>query len=403
MNPSEVLRIVDAIHRDKQIDKEIVFSGVEAAMMTALKKQHGDEAKIQLQVNRSTGIISGVRDGIPITSDDMEQRGVAQIAKQVMIQKIREAACDAKFVDYQSQIGTLVSGTVVRNDRGTTVVNTGSMEAILPRGEQIPGENFRNNERLQAVIIEVKKTPQQQVRVILSRSRPVFVRRLFEQTVPEIIDGVIEVVEVSRDPGHRTKIAVRSSDQRVDCVGSCVGVRGHRIRAITEELGGERIDIIPWAAEMQVYIPNTLQPAKVEEVILCIMLGRAIVLVNPDQRGLAIGRKGQNVHLTSKLVGWDVEIWTREELEATLERVSENFLDIEGLDEELAGRLVGEGFLSYDDLSIIEPNDLMQMGDITEEEADAIIARAEELAENEDENSTRYEEHVENDEDEAGE
>jgi len=246
----------------------------------------------------------------------------------------------------------------------------------------MPGESYRINDRIQAVIVEVKKATR--VRVILSRTRPVLVRRLFEQEIPEISDGVIVVKEVSREPGHRTKIAVHSADQRIDCVGACVGVRGSRIKSIIDELGGsERIDIVRWSEDLQVFIPNALQPAQVEEVILCTMLGRAVVLVEPDQRSLAIGRKGQNVRLASKLVGWDVEIWTREELEATLEKVLAGYLSIEGVDEELADRLVGEGFLSFDDLSIIEPNDLMQMGDISEEVATAIIERAEELAEEE--------------------
>lgn len=385
MNPSEVLRIVDAIHRDKRIDKEIVFLGVEAAILTALRKQYGEEADIELRIDRDNGTISGSCNGAEITPEEVERIG-AQSAKQVMIQKIREAERDALYDEYVDQIGQIVTGTVMKNEGGTTTVALSNVEAILPRNEKIPGEPYRLNDRVRAVIVDVKKSGTR-VKVILSRTRPVFVRRLFEQEIPEITDGVIEIKEISREPGHRTKIAVHSSDQRVDCVGACVGIRGARIRNINDELAGERIDIVRWSDDLQIYIPNALKPAEVEEVILCTMLGRAVVLVKPDQRSLAIGRKGQNVRLASRLVEWDVEIWTREELEAALERILVGFSEIEGLEPDLADRLVGEGFLSFDDLSIIEPNDLMQMGDISEELAENIIAHAEKFAEEEEQNS----------------
>jgi N utilization substance protein A len=204
------------------------------------------------------------------------------------------------------------------------------------------------------------------------------VQRLFEQEIPEIADGVIEVRAMAREPGYRSKVAVSSSDSRVDCVGACVGVRGNRIKNIVDELGGERIDIVRWSDDMQVLIPNALQPAEVEEVILCSMLGRAIVLVREDQLSLAIGRRGQNVRLASKLCGWDIEIMTREELDEQIERAVTGFSSIEGVDEALADRLVGEGFLSYDDLSVIEPDALMEMGSLTQEQVDTITAIAEE-------------------------
>ena len=206
------------------------------------------------------------------------------------------------------------------------------------------------------------------------------VERLFEQEIPEIGDGVIEVKAKAREPGYRTKIAVSSTDQRVDCVGACVGVRGNRIKNIVDELAGERIDIVRWSDDMQVLIPNALQPAEVEEVILCQMLGRAIVLVREDQLSLAIGRRGQNVRLASKLCGWDIEIMTRDELEEQLEGALVGFMEIEGIDEELADRLVGEGFLTYDDLSIIEPEDLMEMGGLAREQVEHIVEQAEQRA-----------------------
>ena len=218
------------------------------------------------------------------------------------------------------------------------------------------------------------------VKIILSRIRPQLVQRLFEQEIPEIIDGVIEIRAISREPGYRSKVAVISSDNRVDCVGACVGVRGNRIKNIVEELGGERIDIVRWNDDLQVLVPNALQPAEVDEVILCQMLGRGIVLVGEDQLSLAIGRRGQNVRLASKLCGWDIEIMTREELDQQIERAVDGFSSIEGLEESIAERLVGEGFLSYDDLSVIEPDDLMEMGELSAEAVDAIVNEAENRA-----------------------
>jgi N utilization substance protein A len=218
------------------------------------------------------------------------------------------------------------------------------------------------------------------VKIILSRIRPQLVQRLFEQEIPEIADGVIEIRAISREPGYRSKVAVISSDNRIDCVGACVGVRGNRIKNIVEELGGERIDIVRWSEDLQVLVPNALQPAEVDEVILCQMLGRGIVLVREDQLSLAIGRRGQNVRLASKLCGWDIEIMTREELDQQIERAVSGFSSIEGLDESVAERLVGEGFLSYDDLSVIEPDDLMEMGSLSAEAVDKIVAEAEKRA-----------------------
>ena len=218
------------------------------------------------------------------------------------------------------------------------------------------------------------------MKIILSRIRPQLVQRLFEQEIPEIADGVIEIRAISREPGYRSKVAVISSDNRIDCVGACVGVRGNRIKNIVEELGGERIDIVRWSEDLQVLVPNALQPAEVDEVILCQMLGRGIVLVREDQLSLAIGRRGQNVRLASKLCGWDIEIMTREELDQQIERAVTGFSSIEGLDDSVAERLVGEGFLSYDDLSVIEPDDLMEMGNLSAEAVDAIVAEAEKRA-----------------------
>ena len=376
MDPSELLRIVDTIHRDKNIDKEIVFEGIEAAIISAAKKHYGEDEDIVVSIDRRNGAISGTHNGTPLTPEEMAERIGAQTAKQVMIQKIREAERDHLFSEYEDLKGQLVTGTVQRYEGGAATVSLANVEAILPKGEQIPGEAHHANERVRATVYEVRKSGSR-VKVILSRTKPQLVQRLFEQEIPEIAEGVIEVRSISREPGYRTKVAVSSTDQRVDCVGACVGVRGNRIKNIVDELSGERIDIVRWSDDMQVLIPNALQPAEVEEVILCQMLGRAIVLVREDQLSLAIGRRGQNVRLASKLCGWDIEIMTREELDEQIERAVVGFSSLEGVEAELAEKLVGEGFLSYDDLSVIEPDSLMEMGNLTAEQADTVVTQAE--------------------------
>lgn len=376
MDPSEVLRIVDTIHRDKNIDKEVVFAGIEAAVISAAKKHYGEDCEVVVEINRKDGKISGTCNGRPMSPEEIAARVGAQTAKQVMIQKIREAERDTLFDEYEQQRGQLVTGLVQRYDGGAATVSLGNIEAILPRGEQIPGESHHVNERVRATVYEVRKSGSR-VKVILSRTKPQLVQRLFEQEIPEIAEGVIEIRAISREPGYRTKVAVSSTDQRVDSVGACVGVRGNRIKNIVDELSGERIDIVRWSDDMRVLIPNALQPAECEEVILCQMLGRAIVLVREDQLSLAIGRRGQNVRLASKLCGWDIEIMTRDELGEQIEQAVMGYSSIEGVEPELAEKLVGEGFLSYDDLSVIEPDALMEMGGLTAEQVDKIVAEAE--------------------------
>jgi len=376
MDANEILRIVDAIHRDKNIDKEIVFEGIEAALVSAAKKHYGEMEDIVVEIDRSNGAIHGTHNGVPLDPGQMAERIGAQTAKQVMIQKIREAERDQLFDEYEELKGQLVTGVIQRYEGGAATVTLPNVEAILPRGEQIPGETHHPNERVRATVYEVRKQGSR-VKVILSRTKPHLVQRLFEQEIPEIAEGVIEMRAIAREPGYRTKIAVSSTDQRVDCVGACVGVRGNRIKNIVDELAGERIDIVRFSDDMQVLIPNALQPAEVEEVILCQMLGRAIVLVQEDQLSLAIGRRGQNVRLASKLCGWDIEIMTREELDEQIEQAVKGFSSLEGVEPDLAEKLVGEGFLSYDDLSVIEPDSLMEMGGLSQEQVDRVVRQAE--------------------------
>ena len=380
MNANEVLRIVDAIHRDKNIDQEIVFEGIEAALVSAAKKHYGEEADIVVKIDRQSGEIFATCDGEVLDSEETVGRIGAQTAKQVMIQKIREAERDALYEEYSDLVGEMVSGVIQRYEGGAATVALSNVEAILPRSEQIPGETHHVNERVRGTVFEVRKSGSR-VKVILSRARPQLVQRLFEQEIPEIVDGVIEVRSMSREPGYRSKVAVSSSDQRVDCVGACVGVRGNRIKNIVDELSGERIDIVRWDDNLEVLIPNALQPAEVEQVILCKMLGRAIVLVREDQLSLAIGRRGQNVRLASKLSGWDIEIMTQDELAESIDRAVQGFSALEGVEIGLAEKLVEEGFLSYDDLSVIEPDSLMEMGGLTAEQVDNIVEQAEVKAE----------------------
>jgi N utilization substance protein A len=380
MNASEVLRIVDSLHREKNIDKEIVFTAIESALVTAARKYYGEEADIEFIIERDTGNIAGRCGQDELDYEEVIGRIGAQTAKQVIIQKVREAERDSQIIEFNEIVNDIVSGTVHRNEGRVTTVTLGSIEAILPRSEQIPGESHQANERIRALVTEVKAQGSR-IKVVLSRTRPNFVKRLFESEIPEIADGVISINAISREPGYRSKVAVSSIDSRVDCVGACVGVRGNRIKVVIDELAGERIDIVRFDEDPQVLIPNSLQPAEVDEVILCQMMGRAIVLVREDQLSLAIGKRGQNVRLASKLCCWDIEIMTQAELESQIDRAVKGYCVLDGVDEELANRLVGEGYLSYDDLSVIEPDDLMEMGSLTAEKVDAIVEQAEALAE----------------------
>ncbi len=387
MNPQELLRMVDSIHREKNIDSELVIQAIEAALVTAGKRHFGEMADVTVSIAREGGVITASCDGRSLDQEEIGRIG-AQTARQIITQKIREAERDARMDEFQDQVGQLITGIVQRTERGVTIVQLGQVEAILPRSEQIPGESYHNGERVRAVVYEVKAAGNR-IKVILSRTKATLIQRLFEQEIPEIADGVIEIKGVSREPGYRSKVAVTSSDTRVDCVGACVGMRGNRIKNVTGELAGERIDIVRWSDDPIVLITNSLQPAEVQQVLLCDMIGRAIALVGDDQLSQAIGRYGQNVRLASKLCGWDIEIMTADELEKQIDRAMKAFLQIEGMTEELAQRLVEQGYLSYDDLSVIEPDALMELGGLTEDEVNAIVEQADikaeenEVAENE--------------------
>jgi N utilization substance protein A len=376
----DLVRIVDSIHRDKNIPKDVLFEGIESALATAAKKHYPDAEEISVKIDQDSGKIVTTTDGKAVTPPDFG-RIAAQTAKQVIIQKIREAERDSLFDEFEDQRGDLITGTIQRFEGGAVTVNLGKTDALLPRSEQIPGESHHPGERVRAVILDVRKVGQR-VKIILSRTHPDFVRRLFELEIPEIADQIISIRALAREAGYRSKVAVTSIDAKVDAVGACVGVRGTRIKNIVDELGGERIDIVRWNESLQVLIPNALQPAEIDEVMLCQLLGRAIVLVREDQLSLAIGRRGQNVRLASKLVGWDIEIMTSEELDELIEKAVAAFTKIEGVDTNLAEKLVEQGILSFDDLSVMEIDDLVNtIEDLNEELAVEIVGRAEVLAE----------------------
>ena len=379
MNPQDILRYVDSLHREKNIDKELVFIAIESALQTAAKRQYGEEADITVQLDRENGRIHAVLAGEQLGEDQIGRIG-AQTAKQVIIQKVKEAERDSLMLEYREQIGDIVSGIIGRADGGVATVNLGNVEAILPRSEQIPGETLHAGERVRAVVFEVRATGNR-VRVVLSRTRPQLVQRLFEQEIPEIGEEIISIQSISREPGYRSKVAVSSVDSQIDPIAVCVGYRGSRIKAVREELAGEHIDVVRYDEDPEVLIPNALQPAEVEQVLLCDMIGRAIVLVQEDQLSLAIGRRGQNVRLGSKLCGWDIEIMTGSELEDQIERAVTGFSQIAGVTEEIAQSLVEQGYLSYDDLSVIEPDQFMEMSGLAAEDVDRIVEAAETMAE----------------------
>src|SRR5689334_4778108 len=379
MNGKELLNGVELLHREKNISRDTIFGAIEKAVRLAIHKCYDDEEGVAVSIDRVTGEIHAQK-GEQSLSPEQLGRIAAQSAKQAIIQLLREEESQNVFNQYSAQKGDLVHGTVQRIEGGAATVTIGKVEALLPRGEQIPSESPHVGERVKAVILDVRKVGHR-VKIILSRTHPDFVRRLFETEIPEIEDQTISIKAVAREAGHRTKVAVSSIDMKVDCVGACVGVRGSRIKNIIDELGGERIDIVRWNDSLQVLIPNALQPAQIEEVFLYPRLGRAIVLVKEDQLSLAIGRRGQNVRLASKLVGWDIEIMTHDELNEGIERAENWFKQIPGITDELVEAFIEEGFLSYDDLTFLEPAQLGELAGVSEEQAEDMIAFAEEAAE----------------------
>jgi len=386
MNGADVLRFVDALHRDRNIDKTIVVEALEQAILSAAKKHFGEDFQITASIDPVTGNPTVKCDNKDIEPDMLGEilgRISSQTAKQVLMQRIREAERDSIFDEYEELKGQLVSGAVTRFEGGSALVTLGKIDGFLPKSEQIPGESHRIGERIRAVVIEVRKSGSR-VKIILSRTHPDLVLRLFETEIPEVAERIIEVRSLAR-----SKVAVSCLDSKIDSVGACVGVRGARIKNIVDELAGERIDIVRWNDSLQVLVPNAMQPSEVEDVILCPMLGRVIVLVREDQLSLAIGKRGQNVRLASKLVGWDIEVMTRDELNEQLEKSVAAFSQVPHITEELAESLVSQGFFSFYDLSVIEPDQLQEMSGLAPEECEEIVAHADDESEKQEQEETR--------------
>ncbi|GIW70706.1 MAG: hypothetical protein KatS3mg102_0248 [Planctomycetota bacterium] len=305
---SELLRLVDVIQREKHIDKEAVFEGLEQALLAAARKRLPNPDEVSVHIDRQTGEISAYEGTRPIDPAELG-RIAALTAKQVMIQKFREAERDVIYEEFEGKVGEMITGFVQRVERSHVIISLGRSEAILPAREQPAGESYHVGERIKALIIDVRKVGQR-VRIVCSRSHPDIVRTLFALEVPEIQDRVVEIKGIARDPGHRTKVAVASIDPKVDAVGACVGIRGSRIKNIVDELNGEKIDIVRYADSPEVYIMNALKPAELQGIELDFDEHKALVFVGEDQLALAIGKRGQNVRLASKLTGWAIDIVT---------------------------------------------------------------------------------------------
>ena len=389
MNP-ETLRILDSIARDRNIDRDLLIEDLEQAMVSAARKHFNslDAEAFGCHIDRTSGEIKiwrnhedGERENITLESLG---RIPAQTAKQVMIQKFREDERHSLLEEFSKRQGEIVTGTGHRYEGGALVVQIDRAEGFMPRSEQIPGEQFHPGDRVRCLILDVRDVGNQ-VKIVLSRGHPDFIRRLFEAEVPEVAERVIEIKVMAREAGFRTKIAVSSIDSKVDPVGACVGVRGSRIRNIVDELGGEKIDIVRWNESSQILIANALKPAEVEEVSLCFELGRATIIVREDQLSLAIGRRGQNVRLAARLTGWDIDILTPVEFAKSLETLEQTVKPIEGVTEQMLDRIGAMGMISVFDIeevgSGVLQTELEMSPEVSETVVEACAAQAKIVAE----------------------
>ncbi len=373
----DLLAILESIEREKGIDREILIQAVEAALLSAARKTVGDEeADVSVQIDRTNGRIKIVSAGVELPSGDFG-RIAAQTAKQVIIQKIREAERDVIYNEFQGKVGDIVNGTVHRFERGGIVVDLGRAEALLPKQERVPQEEYRQGERVQAYVVSVQKTAKGP-EILLSRVHPGLVKGLFEMEVPEIFEGIVEIRSISREAGDRSKIAVWSKDSKVDCVGACVGMRGTRVKNIVRELHGEKIDIVRFNDDTREYIAAALSPAKIHDIQLDKEHQRALVIVDDDQLSLAIGRKGQNVRLASKLTGWHIDIQSRSQLALQqLPAVS----TLPGVGPAMEVNLAEAGFKTMGAVAQATVEALMQVKGIGEKTAEKLIAAAKQVLE----------------------
>ncbi|MFN3891111.1 MAG: transcription termination factor NusA [Beijerinckiaceae bacterium] len=411
-NRLELLQIADAVAREKSIPREIVLSSMEEALQKAARSRYGQETEVRAEINPKTGEIRFSRllqvvdfvenDATQINLDEARKKNPAaqvgdwiaetlppfdfgripaQSAKQVIVQKVRDAERDRQYQEYKDRIGEIVNGVVKRAEYGNVIVDLGRGEAIIRRDELIPRETFKPGDRVRAYVYDVRREPRGP-QIFLSRTHPQFMAKLFAQEVPEIYDGIIEVKSVARDPGSRAKIAVVSRDSSIDPVGACVGMRGSRVQAVVNELQGEKIDIIPWSIDAATFIVNALQPAEVVKVVLDEDSSRIEVVVPDDQLSLAIGRRGQNVRLASQLTGWDIDILTEaEESERRQKEFAERtktFMEALDVDEVVGQLLAAEGFRSVEELAFVEVAELASIEGFDEETAEEIQNRARE-------------------------
>ena len=391
MENSELLGILEQIERDKGIDKKILIEAVESAVASAAKKlwtvDKNEEVKVVL--NPKTGKLTAFSGSQEIRSSEFG-RIAAQTAKQVVIQKIREAEKDVVFSEYQAKKGEIISGGVYRFEKGNIIVDLGKTEAYIPKREQSPKEEFRQGDRVRAYILEVTretKGPQ----IILSRANVNFVKRLFELEVPEIYEGIVEVKAIARDVGERTKIAVYSKDEKVDCVGACVGMRGSRVKNIVSELQGEKIDIVRYANDIKEYIQAALSPAEISQIQLDYQGKKANIIVAEDQLSLAIGKHGQNVRLASQLVGWELNIFSfdqwkklQDEEEPAQSQEKEqvqapSMADLAGVGEKLLAQLQQQGFDRLEKIATASLEELTQIKGLGKIKAGKLIKSAKEL------------------------
>jgi N utilization substance protein A len=409
-NRLELLQIADAVAREKAIDRGIVIAAMEDAIAKAARSRYGSETEVHAEINPKTGELRLSRhllvvDNVENPANQINLEGArrhnpaaqlgdtiadalppleygriaAQSAKQVIVQKVREAERDRQYQEYKDRIGDIVNGIVKRVEYGNVIVDLGRGEAIVRRDEMLPREVFRNGDRVRAYIYDVRREPRGP-QIFLSRTHPQFMAKLFAQEVPEIYDGIVEVKAVARDPGSRAKIAVISRDSSVDPVGACVGMRGSRVQAVVNELQGEKIDIIPWSHDIATFVVNALAPAEVAKVVLDEDRSRIEVVVPDAQLSLAIGRRGQNVRLASQLTGWDIDILTEQEeserRQAEFQNRTKTFIESLNVDEVVAQLLASEGFTSVEELAMVDEKELAGIEGFDEETARELQTRA---------------------------
>jgi len=387
MENNELLGILEQLERDKGIKKEILIEAVEAAVSSAAKKLWtvDKDEEIRTVLDIKTGKLTSYAGDEEIRSSEFG-RIAAQTAKQVVIQKIREAEKDVVFTEYSERIGEIVSGAVYRFEKGNIIVDLGKTEAYIPKKEQSSKEEFRQSDRIRAYVLDVRREnrgPQ----ILLSRAHPNFVKRLFQLEVPEIFEGIVEIKAISRDVGERTKIAVFSKDEKVDCVGACVGMRGSRVKNIVSELQGEKIDIVRFSSDIKEYIQAALSPAEISQIQLDYDEKKANIIVADDQLSLAIGRHGQNVRLASQLVEWELNLFSFEQWKEIQEQQDEeedgeeevSIADLSGVGAKLIGQLTEAGFDMLEKISEASVEDLTKIKGLGKVKAEKMIKEASEL------------------------